>query len=686
MQKLILLIFVFLAFTSFGQQQPPDNLNGTELRTWLKANWYTSKFQNQGYNGARRAMYGTIDVESDGRVYCVYTGFNQNSSVTTFLNPINAEHSIPQSWFESDEPMKSDIFHLYPTHGNVNSARGNRPFNENVDSTTDKWYIGSANGISTVSTIPTDNIDDYSENRSDAFEPREDHKGDVARAVFYFFTMYDISNYNGKTFNSSILGGNTDILYQWHTEDPVDDWEAQRNNRIEDAQGNRNPFVDYPDLACRAWGFECSDGTSPALNIVSDLKTFEPTDVGANSTSQSYTISAENLGNEIVINASESFEISQNDVDFSSSITVQSSAGTIANKKIYVRFSPIVNANDTITGELEHVWERASKTINLSGIEKSAAILPGINIEENFSNFGNVKFGERSQSQSYLVSGGTLTETISILASEDFKVSLDDITFSSSVTLPKSGDKIPQTVVHVRFIPTSDKNASCNGTLTHATAGFEDVVISISGIEFEERTPIVSFQIPKDSINEYTTYSTFVLADEEVNQPVTISLVLANASNITYGTNGFTTIPPIENGLIKLTLQEFDDTAEVQFVFNQDLDASEEFQIDFSLISGSSYEVGGNDKFILKNTKSSILNLYSPNFSVYPNPAKSIIYLPKNISPNKILFFDLSGSQVRTQYIENNHSILIPDIKNGIYFLSVFDGLNHFRQKIIINK
>ncbi|MFT7231708.1 MAG: hypothetical protein ACI8TA_000918, partial [Cyclobacteriaceae bacterium] len=161
MKNYLFLILVSINFFAFGQEQPPDDLSGNDLRQWLKTNWYTGKFSNQGYNGARFAMYSNIDKEADGKVYCVYTGFNQNSAETTFLNPINAEHTIPQSWFDSNEPMKSDIFHLYPSHGSVNSARSNKPFNEVDDNTTNTWYTGNANGISTSSSIPTTGIDNY---------------------------------------------------------------------------------------------------------------------------------------------------------------------------------------------------------------------------------------------------------------------------------------------------------------------------------------------------------------------------------------------------------------------------------------------------------------------------------------------------------------------------------------------
>lgn len=687
MRKLIYYFLVFVVSYSYGQQQPPNDLDGEDLRVWLKANWYNAKFSNQGYNAARRAMYGTIDVESDGSVYCVYTGFNQTSRVTTFLNPINAEHSIPQSWFDADEPMRSDIFHLYPTHGSVNSARSNKPFNENIDNTTNTWYTGSAAGLSTQSSIPSTNIDDYSENRSDGFEPREDHKGDLARAVFYFFTMYDISNYNGKTLNSAILGGNVDILYQWHLEDPVDEWEQQRNERIEDVQGNRNPYIDYPDLACRAWGYECSGATSPILLVEEDIKTFGPIDVGQSTPAQSYSLSATNLQSAINISASSSFEVSIDNTNFSTSTSLMpASDGSVGERLIYVRFTPATNQNDTIKGQLIHVWDGTEKRVDLIGLEKKDVILDGINIDENLSHFGNIAFGENSQSQSYFVSGGALSGNINITASANFELSLDDSDFTTALTLPRVADEIEATQVFVRFKPLADTNDNIEGTIKHNSSGYNEEIISISGTEFEERIPLFSFELEKDSINDFSDYSLKVLADEEMNQSVTLTLVLANASNISYGTNGFITDPPIENGLLKLTLDEFDVTGEIQFSFNPGLDISNDFQIDLTMLSGSGYVIGDKNRFRLVNNDFQVLSLKHQQFEIYPNPASYVIYLPEDIAFSEVRLFDLSGNEIPFRYIENEHALAINHIKEGVYFITLTNNLGFSSRKIIISR
>jgi hypothetical protein len=244
--KYLLLPFLLLAHLVLtAQPTPPDFLHNDDLRLWLRNNWYNGYFSDLGYSGARMQMYGYVDAYN-GEIECVYSGFTQPSGFVTFPDPINAEHIIPQSFFGSASPMRSDIFNLRPTHGSVNSARSNYPYGE-VEDNSANWYGVNASGdyVST-STIPANN-EVYSEGFNNEFEPREEYKGDIARQVFYFYTMYPTQ-----------AGPITDVcdpneLYQWHLNDPVSAEEIERNNRIEVAQGNRNPFVDVEGLVYEAW-------------------------------------------------------------------------------------------------------------------------------------------------------------------------------------------------------------------------------------------------------------------------------------------------------------------------------------------------------------------------------------------------------------------------------------------------
>ena len=267
-----------------AQTAPPSDIQLDELRVWLKANWYDGYHDQLGYNEARRQMYGYVD-NFGGMISCVYTGFTQEGGYVTYPNPINAEHIVPQSFFGSSEPMKSDIYILKPCHGNANSSRSNYPYGEVSDSQA-QWYGVENNTYTSQSNMPS-NADEWSERSGNVWEPQEEFKGNIARAVFYFYTMYPSSV--GPI--SQI--GSTETLYQWHLDDPADAVEISRNDKIESQQGNRNPYVDYPGLVYDAWFWEeaAVDTDSPtitgATTVTLDCEEYPTSDIFITATDES---------------------------------------------------------------------------------------------------------------------------------------------------------------------------------------------------------------------------------------------------------------------------------------------------------------------------------------------------------------------------------------------------------------
>jgi hypothetical protein len=244
--RIFSLLLAVLLSLSLHAQTPPDGLSGEALRSWIKQNYYDGHHDDLGYTEARHKLFGLID-NYDDEVECVYGGVKDEivwGSEVTHTDLLNTEHSIPQSWFGSASPMRSDIHHLFPTYDLWNNKRGSLPFVDIDDSQTDEWLIFT----SSQSSIPGSNIDSYSELKTNvSFEPREQHKGNLARAAFYFYTMY-------PTQAGSIDDlADVALLYQWHLDDPADVIEIERNNRIETYQGNRNPYIDHPDWIARAW-------------------------------------------------------------------------------------------------------------------------------------------------------------------------------------------------------------------------------------------------------------------------------------------------------------------------------------------------------------------------------------------------------------------------------------------------
>ncbi len=130
--------------------------------------------------------------------------------------------------------MKSDIFHLYPTLELPNNRRANYPFGVVVGTPT--YEVGGSKlGVDFENAI--------------VFEPRNVHKGNVARSLFYFAVKY--GNQGGY-----MSGKQENVLRQWNVSDPVNAREMSRNDKIKTFQNTRNPFIDHPefiDPTVRSW-------------------------------------------------------------------------------------------------------------------------------------------------------------------------------------------------------------------------------------------------------------------------------------------------------------------------------------------------------------------------------------------------------------------------------------------------
>ena len=176
---------------------------------------------------------------------------------------MNCEHSWPQSMGAGSEPQKSDLHHLYPCRGNVNSSRGNKPYADIDDNETDKWWRLDYYETN----IPNEYIDEFSEvdNDHNKFEPREDVKGNIARSMFYFYTIYK------NDADENFFEQQKDFLYQWHKQDPVDDIEMNRTLAIAFYQDNlTNPFVLDSTLVSRIWYFNCYENVT-SQELIEDI-------------------------------------------------------------------------------------------------------------------------------------------------------------------------------------------------------------------------------------------------------------------------------------------------------------------------------------------------------------------------------------------------------------------------------
>lgn len=269
--KIKLFIIYLLGSYIFPQDVIGEGLFEEELIDFLQSNYTTNS--TLGYNPARDTLYLRIDRDN-GEVKGIYTNYavtlpssGVDPSLHLYENGMNCEHIWPQSLGAGDEPQRSDMHILRPCKENVNSSRGNKPFNEINDSQTQTWYWQN----SQTSTVPSSNIDEYSENSSAFFEPREDRKGDIARTMFYFFTIYP------NVADNHFFQIQKDVLKTWHEQDPADTDEINRTWAIASYQNNKpNPFILDASLIERSYFYDGSiigdingDGGLNVLDVVS---------------------------------------------------------------------------------------------------------------------------------------------------------------------------------------------------------------------------------------------------------------------------------------------------------------------------------------------------------------------------------------------------------------------------------
>lgn len=196
------------------------NLSNDELIDAL--NRLVNNHHSVGYREARTHMFGDLD-NFDGKVECVYTGRKLKTNSIPDSNNMNCEHTWPQSQGATGV-ARTDIHHLFCTDSKSNSVRSSLPFGHVKNSTWSNGGSSRGNGN---------------------FEVRKEHRGNTARAKFYFSLRY------GKRIGSKEEAA----LKQWHSEDPVDDAERARNAGVEKIQKNRNPFVDHPEFVSQIADF-----------------------------------------------------------------------------------------------------------------------------------------------------------------------------------------------------------------------------------------------------------------------------------------------------------------------------------------------------------------------------------------------------------------------------------------------
>ncbi|MBQ2291756.1 MAG: endonuclease [Paludibacteraceae bacterium] len=288
MKRIFLLSSIFFfALSFFAKSVTPaaslpayyEDIDGKSGKTLFDAIQKVTKlgYSSLGYDGLWGA-YKKTDMRDNGKIWDMYSdcswtvGSDQCGSYNNECDCYNREHSIPKSWFGGSKSGPGcDIFQVVPTDGYVNNKRSSYAFGEvsSASYTYDGAKLGSAKSITiTGGNTIAGNTGASISCSGTVFEPRDEYKGDFARG--YFGTMIKWANGDYSAFTtgdgSKIFSTNYStgafgltkygvaLLMKWHRQDPVSQKEIDRNNGIQQTQGNRNPFIDYPYLAEYIWG------------------------------------------------------------------------------------------------------------------------------------------------------------------------------------------------------------------------------------------------------------------------------------------------------------------------------------------------------------------------------------------------------------------------------------------------
>ena len=162
---------------------------------------------------------------------------------------LNIEHCLPKSWWGgTDNEAYKDLYNLNPSDQRANSQKSNYPpghvkKGDKFDNGSFKMAKANTSGYGYI-----------------CWEPAEEYRGDFARTYFYMATAYEYLEWTAypQYINDSsyLMFSDTiqQVLLDWHRADPVSDKERCRMDNISDIQGNRNPFIDYPELVEYIWG------------------------------------------------------------------------------------------------------------------------------------------------------------------------------------------------------------------------------------------------------------------------------------------------------------------------------------------------------------------------------------------------------------------------------------------------
>ena len=263
-----LLLTAAIAFSAIfaGAEIPAGyytSLTGKKEGTLKTAIWsLVSNFTRVSSYNALPTYFAKTDVYPESKRW--WDMYSDIPLYAPSFSGLNREHSFPKSWWGGLTNVGAyvDLNHLYPSEMKANTAKSNYPLGT-VDRTQN---IKFQNGITTVG-YP---INGQGGGAQYVFEPDDQYKGDFARTYFYMVTAYQDLTWKytymmNQNLYPTLNTWSVNMLMKWHREDPVSQKEIDRNEAVYKIQNNRNPFIDFPELAEYLWGNRVGEAFDPKV-------------------------------------------------------------------------------------------------------------------------------------------------------------------------------------------------------------------------------------------------------------------------------------------------------------------------------------------------------------------------------------------------------------------------------------
>jgi endonuclease I len=707
-----LIVFSILSITLIAQ--PPGYYNGTEGKTGSELkdalNDIISGHMEWAYFYADHVFLSSdADPNTPGNVITVYKGSSvDGGNYGTGGDFLNREHVWAKSHgqFGTDLPTGGDLHNLKPADGSVNVDRSNKDF-DNCQTT------GTQHPEATGCYYT-----------SDAWEPRDEVKGDIARIIFYMATRYEGENgevdleVNDQVNNSpNPYHGRLSALLQWHEQDPPDEFERNRNNVIYSYQQNRNPFIDNPEWVGMIWGSDPANSIS--IGDMSQSKeivfTGETVIVAARINGTGTVSATLNWGTDLT-NMPNTITMDNTADIFHAVIPSQATETDV----YYSITATDDNGSYSSVPYMYHVEAIFNGTIQaISDVQGEQASTPFLDQEVTVSGIVTANFGEGFFLQDgpgqwdgiyvYDVKNPQIGDSIIITGTVTEYYDLTEIVNITEYYLISRNNELPEPVV----ITASEAGEAYEGVLvkvidatcTNDDSGFgmweltdetgsilvhnnqvyefspyQNEVYTVTGpLKYDFSEWKIELRGPDDvggaidsvlpyiqEVQVLSTTSLYLIFSEYLN--MTSAQVTSNYSVNNGVTVSAATLNIFAPNMVSLTTSEMSDGA---------------YELS---VSGVKDEAGNimDPDVISFNVGNGIVTNSSFEFLVFPNPNNGSFSVSNASSIEEMNILDVSGKIIQTHSGSLTENLDVNGLHNGVYFIQIIDNKNQKTLKKII--